>query len=261
MDMIRMEAEEMFLDFLPPSQREPLRKSWYRGPLTDLKLRFVFPLVDRNAPTGIVYRNEANAKEEFVERVLHDRLPAEVRGRPDALNWKMLPLPDGAISKLAPSEQALRRIASIKAVDATPFARFLPDLAILLVRSEDGHDRLYSLVHNREHTSISWMLGESDRLAPEEDTISVSSRVLGAYPDMFFVARESEVEAFASAVTGLKSTADYQRLVDRFGVRRSNAKFWSIFDAVNAAHLAADPVDAGVLDLTRYELDAKSAKQ
>src|SRR5215475_8392401 len=28
MDMIRMEAEELFLDFLPPSQRTALRNSW-----------------------------------------------------------------------------------------------------------------------------------------------------------------------------------------------------------------------------------------
>jgi hypothetical protein len=58
MDLIRMEAEELFLSFLPPSQRMGLRQSWYRGgPLTDLKLRYVFPLVNDTAPTGIVYRN------------------------------------------------------------------------------------------------------------------------------------------------------------------------------------------------------------
>lgn len=31
MDLIRMEAEEMFLSFLPPNQRLPLRKEWYQG--------------------------------------------------------------------------------------------------------------------------------------------------------------------------------------------------------------------------------------
>jgi hypothetical protein len=47
MDMMRMEAEEIFLDFLPPPQRLVLRNSWYQGPFTELKMRFVFPLVDR----------------------------------------------------------------------------------------------------------------------------------------------------------------------------------------------------------------------
>ena len=62
---------------------------------------------------------------------------------------------------------------------------------------------------------------------------------------------------FSSAVARLKSAADYQRLVDRFGVRRSNEKFWSVYDAINSTHLASDPVRSGTLDLTRYAIDEK----
>jgi hypothetical protein len=250
-----MEAEELFLDFLPPSQRAALRKSWYGGLLTDLKLRFVFPLVDRSAPTGLRYRNEANAKAEFFEQV-EDYLAPPVRGQPDALNWKILPLPKDAGAELTTPERALRRVTSIKAANATPFARFLPDFALALVRGEHG-TRLYSIVHNREHTNISWMLREEERLAPQEDTLTVRAGVLGAYPNMFFVVSETEIDGFSNAVTNLTSPADYEHLVDRFGVRRSNEKLWSVFDAVNAAHLADDPVGAGILDLTRYELDNK----
>jgi hypothetical protein len=257
MDMIRMEAEEIFLDFLPPSQRTAMRKSWYKGLFTELKMRFVFPLVDRSAPTGIVYRNEANAKEEFVERVLNNYFAPAVRGSTDALNWKVLPLPRNATGELSTMERALRRISSIKAEDATPFARFFPDLAILVVQSEGQRTRVYSLVHNREHSNVSWMLGEEERLAPREDTLTARGGVLGAYPNMFFVVAETDADAFAAAVAGLKSAADYERLVDRFGVRRSNEKFWSVFDAINGAHLADDPVRSGALDLTRYVLDQR----
>jgi Fatty acid cis/trans isomerase (CTI) len=260
MDMIRMEAEELFLDFLPPSQRADLRNSWYRGgPLTDLKLRYLFPLVDRSAPTGVIYRNQARAKAEFVERVINEHLPPPVRGRPDALNWKALRLPQGgAALELTPTEQALRRqIASIKATSATPFARFLPDLAVVLVRGADGGARLYSLVHNREHANISWMLGETERFAPQEDSLTVRAGVLGGYPNMFFVVAENETEKFTTAVVRLKSAADYERLVDTFGVRRSDEKFWSVYDAINSIHLASDPVRAGTLDLTRYSLVEK----
>ena len=171
MDMIRMEAEELFLDFLPPSQRAGLRNSWYRGgPLTDLKLRYMFPLVNRSAPTGVSYRNVARAKAEFVERVITEHLPPPVRGQPDALNWKVLRLPMDAAERLTATEKALRQIASIVARNATPFARFLPDLALVLVRGEDGNARLYSIVHNREHDNISWILGELARFAPQEDS-------------------------------------------------------------------------------------------
>jgi hypothetical protein len=260
MDMIRMEAEELFLAFLPPSQRAALRKSWYRGgPLTDLKLRYVFPLVNSSAPTGVVYRNEANAKAELVERVINEHLPPQVRGRPDALNWKVLRLPQGAgeAPKLTAPEQALRRIASIKAASATPFARFLPDLSVVLVRDDDGRARLYSIVHNREHANVSWILGESERFAPQEDSLTVRAGVLGGYPNMFFVVPETEADLFSSAVARLKSAADYERLVDSFGIRRSNERFWSVYDAINTAHLAGDPARSGTLDLTRYALEEK----
>jgi hypothetical protein len=260
MDLIRMEAEELFLAFLPPSQRTGLRKSWYQGgPLTDLKLRYVFPLVDSMAPTGVVYRNQANAKAELVERVVSERLSPQVRGLPDALNWKALQLPKDTRSapELAAREQPLRRIASVKAAGATPFARFLPDLSVVLVRGKDGHAQLYSLVHNREHTNVSWMFGESESFAPQEDTLTVRAGVLGSYPNMFFVVAENEIDVFSSAVARLKSATDYQRLVDRFGVRRSNEKFWSVYDVINSTHLASDPVRSGTLDLTRYAIVEK----
>jgi len=258
MDLIRMEAEELFLAFLPPSQRLRLRESWYRGgPLTDIKLRYVFPLVNGSAPTGVIYRDAANAKAELVERVVNDYLAPQVRGRPDAVNWKVLQLPQGAgaTSDLTAPEQALRRIASIKADSTTPFARFMPELAVLLVRSTDGRAQLYSLAHNREHENVSWILGESERFAPQEDSLTVRAGVLGAYPNIFFVVPESEMEAFSGAIAGLKSAADYKQLVDRFGVRRSNEKFWSVYDEINSSHLASNPARTGTLDLTSYALE------
>jgi hypothetical protein len=260
MDMIRMEAEELFLAFLPPSQRSRLRKSWYRGgPLTDIKVRYVFPLITSSAPTGVIYRNEANAKAELVGRVVNEYLDPQVRGRPDALNWKALQVPqgEGATPELTASEQSLRRIASIKAASTTPFARFLPELAVVLVRSKDGRAYLYSLVHNREHVNVSWILGESERFAPWEDSLTVRTGVLSAYPNMFFMVPEAEIDAFSDAVARIRSAADYERLVDSFGVRRSNEKFWSVYDEINLSHLASDPVRTGTLDLTSYALEEK----
>jgi hypothetical protein len=264
MDLIRMEAEELFLAFLPPSERTSLRNSWYQGgPFTELKLRYVFPLENDSTPTGVVYRNAADAKAEFVEQLLNERLPPQVRGRPDLLNWKTLqlfPAPGQApetASELAAPEQALRRVASIKAADSTPFARFLPDLALVLIDDKEGGASIYSVVHNREHANVSWILGESERLAPQEDSLTVRAGVLGAYPNMFFVVPEDKIDLFTSAISSLKSAADYERLVDSFGVRRSNGQFWSFSDRFNSIHLVSDPVRSGAFDLTRYELDTR----
>jgi hypothetical protein len=40
-------------------------------------------------------------------------------------------------------------------------------------------------------------------------------------------------------------------------VRRSNEKFWSVYDEINLSHVASDPVRSGILDLTSYALEEK----
>jgi hypothetical protein len=206
-----------------------------------------------------VYRNPANAKAEFVEQVFNEHLGPQVRGPPDAVNWKTLQPARNLETalRLTVPERALRSIASIKAADATPFARFFPDLAVILMRGKDGRATIYSLVHNRELSNVSWILWETDRFVPREDSLTVRAGVLGAYPNMFFVVPEDEIKVFSAAVLNIKSAGDYEGLVNKFGMRRSNKQFWSIFDAINSIHISSNPVRTGTLDLTRYSLDAK----
>jgi hypothetical protein len=83
---------------------------------------------------------------------------------------------------------------------------------------------------NRELSNVSWILEETDRFVPREDSLTVRAGVLGAYPNMFFVVPEDKINAFSAAVLNIKSAGDYERLVNKFGMRRSNEQFWSIFD-------------------------------
>ena len=76
---------------------------------------------------------------------------------------------------------------------------------------------------------------------------------------MFFVVPEDKINAFTAAVLSLKTVADYERLLDSFGVRRSIEDFWSIFATINSIHIANNRVQSGALDLTRYALDAKQS--
>lgn len=71
---------------------------------------------------------------------------------------------------------------------------------------------------------------------------------------MLFVVDEADVGAFAEMAAGITSTEDYGKFVDRFGVTRSSEKFWQTYDLANAIARARQPVDHGLLDLTRYEL-------
>jgi hypothetical protein len=101
------------------------------------------------------------------------------------------------------------------------------------------------------------ILEEADRFVPREDSLTVRAGMLGAYPNMFFVVPEDKIGVFSAAILNIKSAGDYERLVNNFGVRRSNEQFWSIFDAINSIHISSNSVRAGALDLTRYSMDAK----
>lgn len=257
MDLIRMEAEELFLSFLPPGERQPLRSEWYQGGLlTQVKLDYVFPLLDEVQPTAVVFHDkEKDHKGELVERLLFERLPAPVRGPSDRINWRALKDPvsdrDGPLSA---AEEALRRVASIAAAGATPFARYLPELSVVLLRRAGANPRLYSIVHNREHDNVSWIMGESLRAAPIEDTLTIGEGILGAFPNMIFDLDEASVEAFTGAVRKITSPDGYRQLVDTFGVPRSASRFWAVYDEIDALARERQPIERGTLDLTRYDL-------
>ena len=184
MDLIRMEAEELFSSFLPPADRLTLRKDWYKGDLfTDIKVNIIFPLTNQDQPTDITFRTQDH-KLELIERMLFERLPAAVRGSDDPINWRKIQPTEPPSSQPSPAERALRRIASIPARDATPFSVYFPEFAVALVKRDDGSTHAYSIVHNREHQNVSWIMGEASRLAPMEDTRTIKEGSFGAYPNM-----------------------------------------------------------------------------
>jgi len=257
MDLIRMEAEELFLTFLPPADRRKLRSNWYQGGLlTDLKLNIVFPLTNQNEPTGITFRSNADHKLEFVERVMFERLPAAARGPADPINWRRLRTPGNAPTT-APStslEAAFRPMTSVRAVNATPFARYFPELSLVLVKRPGRPSKVYSIALNREHDNVSWIMGENLRLAPAENTLTIYEGILGGYPNMLFEIDEAEAREFTAIATKVTSVRSFDRLIDRFGVRRSSERFWQVYDEINATAINNQPVERGVLDLTRYDL-------
>lgn len=51
----------------------------------------------------------------------------------------------------------------------------------------------------------------------------------------------------------MASQADYSAILDQFGIRRTNQKFWQHSDELITAFKELDPVNAGVLDYNRLE--------
>lgn len=256
MDLIRMEAEELFLAFLPSEQRLEYRREWYRGFLTQAKLTYVYPTVGVLEPTGVRFRDERNTKKQMVEKILFYLFTPQVRGRLDTLNWKELQIPRSVkeSAKLTKTEQALRKLTSVKAGQKTLFPHFFPELSLLKVRDASGEMRVYSIIRHREHENISWVIAESFRSAPEEDSLTIREGYWGAYPNMIFDVTELHIPDFVAQVINTKSAEGYQALVSQFGVRRSQSTFWGHYDELIAHFRKTDPVEFGYLDLTRYEL-------
>ncbi|MDX9730529.1 MAG: fatty acid cis/trans isomerase [Bdellovibrionales bacterium] len=270
MDLIRMEAENNYLEFLPQADRLPLKKDWYRGLLTELKLDVLKEGHFAKIPTQIEFKTAERKKRsvttthhELIEKILFDHMPAEVRGSNDILNWRKLgrPTTSGTPPEtLNAMENQLSRLASVPAKER-PFAKFFPEVALVLVEARTranetsgSSPRIYTLIRNREHENIAWMFVENLRLDPNADTLTLIRGVAGGYPNQIFALSESEVPAFVRATLRIKNEAQYRSMRRKFGLDRMSPNFWTKFDTLQNHFLKSQPEETGYLDLSRYSL-------
>ncbi len=230
MDFLRMEGEQAFLLFLPEDERVAVRNHWYRGAREHTR-KYVMPAEHEKyeRPTAIVYGTD-DPRSEFMSMLRsHITTGAEARYAVDQ--------PD---------------LAALMNVPGKHFS-FLPEAAFLQVLPRRGPARYYTLIHNRAFSNNAQLFNEEDRHLPEEDTLTVARGFIGAYPNQFFQVTEGELARFTDALHALESDADYTRLVERFGVRRTATWFWKLSDDMHAEYFAKQPVEAGLFDLNRYE--------
>ena len=62
-----------------------------------------------------------------------------------------------------------------------------------------------------------------------------------------------DVSTFARLYDGIQNYRDYERFTARFGIRRTNPKFWPSSDWFNAQARREQPERAGIFDLNRYQ--------
>ena len=250
MDYLRMESEDLFLSFLPPASREPIRDSWYVGAGAQTKEFLQDRPKNRDVGTRVRFAT-ADPARELLEQFLA-RLPEAVRGAPDPLNrCAGPPCPRAGAS---PSEQraenALARLASAK----RPFARFMPDVAFVRVRvdASGARDLAYTLIHDEAHTNVAFMFGDENRRDPGNDVLTLVRGFLGSYPNFFFEVDLAALDDFVARLSAIEDESRLGALVEDWGVRRSSPRFWATADWVNAGFSRPDPGEAGIYDLNRY---------
>lgn len=249
-DLIRNGAELNFLRLLPPDARQTYLDDWYQN-AGKLKMWLDYAEADLDTATGMNLP-EKGAKGAFA-RALLTRY-ADLNARPDPINrceGADCHRP-GLPADLADAEQALSRLTGrpaggLKAIDQ------LPEATLLRVERADGGREVYSLLRNRAHSNVAFMTGESLRYQPGLDTLTVYPGVLTSYPNFMFSLPAREVPEFVGALEQARDPAAFEKVVARWGIRRSHPEFWRYFHDLSAYIHETEPVEAGVLDMNRYQ--------
>ena len=249
-DLIRNEGEYNFLRLLPQTERDKLRRAWYADS-GKKKLFTTYAAPDDSVPTRIVYKT-GDPKTEFTKKLMaHMR---KVTGPPDLINrcksdvcWARAETP-----LMQQTHRALRPFAATPAA-ALPVIKLLPELTVLRITAPNGERRVYSLVHNRAHSNVAFLMDEEERREPEKDTLTIVPGTLGGYPNFIFDVPLADIEAFAAKLAAVTDASQLETVVQTWGVRRTHPDFWNVFHDLTRYVEQTAPIEAGLFDLSRYE--------
>ncbi len=250
MDRLRIEGESYFLDFLPPETRKEIMQSWYLD--TDLEKMDYY---QGALPSGIRFATP-DPKREFVEHLITSEFNKETAITFDKINYiksgeeyPAIPLnyevPDDYL-------QGFRAVSR----PGTPFAALINDynanLAYMRIRRRDGKDVVGTLVVNRWHTNVAFMLGEENRLDPLKDNIEFLRGMIGSYPNYFFDIHQDDLPDFLDLIHSFDASETSRKRLAKYGINRSDGRFWETYDWFQKRFDEDEPVRGGLLDLNRY---------
>lgn len=237
MGLLRMEAEELFLSFLPPGSRESLRNDWYRFEEKDIQNRAYrlfsiavfknqYPQPGLENPTSVSFKSESyqDQKGELVrmikKKIVQSGMNFPVEDRMNSVKKnKVFPkkMSFGEIRTREEFEKAASRLTSRRA-EVAPFVSFFPVNSFLLLRDNAGTPiALYSILRNKTHSNILWMLGEEVRRTPEDDILMLYPGATGSYPNMMFDVKLKKAGDFLKRITRITDVEDYAKLLLTYG--------------------------------------------
>ncbi|EGU43395.1 fatty acid cis/trans isomerase [Vibrio ichthyoenteri ATCC 700023] len=237
MDFLRLEGESNFVALLPRDVRHKEQSSWYQNQssqLSDYLQRNVKPF---NQPTQVPYHTNNPKKELFdilqqkLKPVLHDRYV----------------IVDTGFS--ADNQALLRQIDNIRGSGLRP----IPQIMMLMIESDQGHQQLFTLLHNNAHTNISSLFDEESNRDYAHDSLTLVRGVIGSYPAAYLSLEENQIPALVNMLKNMRNGDDYVKLLDAFSIRRSNPDFWSFSDDVHRWYQQDQPIEFGLLDYNRFE--------
>ncbi|MDU9392937.1 fatty acid cis/trans isomerase [Pseudomonas sp. zfem002] len=250
-DLIRNGAEVNFLRLMPASKRGAVLSNWYQNS-GKVKMWMDYEEIDTSTPSALKLDPHHPVRDfglKLIER------SGSLNAAPDPINrctGAYCSRPQMS-EEFRDVEQALSRLVSRPAAGLKVIGQ-LPEATLLRIEGQGGQRQVYSLLRNRAHSNVAFMLGEAYRYQPGLDTLTLVPGVLSSYPNFMFNVPASDVPEFVEDLEAARDDKDrFERVVMRWGVRRSHPQFWRYFHDLNTYIQETDPVEAGVLDMNRYE--------
>jgi hypothetical protein len=236
-DFMRMEGELNFLARLPRAARQGVRDHWYRGASAEH--------IEYLRVTDSYFAQETGI--DFTSQDPLAELYAMMKAYAAPVSTQRY-----AIAESGLTGAPLRSLTDLSRIQGRAISH-LPETSFLTVRTAAGSDHPFTLLSNSAHSNVAELLGDDKRRLPDEDDATLVNGFIGAYPNAFFVVNAGELPGFVDAVRGLASEADYQKLLARYGIRRTDERFWAHSDALYAAYRRWAPREAGLFDYNRFE--------
>lgn len=247
-DLIRNESEKNFLRLLPASERETVYDQWYQG-LGQIKSLISYYDLDNQSPTNIVYKTN-DSKDELLEKLLiKSPVLAHNLDKVNRCQKACKPNTGNSFNDLA--IQTLSQLAA-KPAKKLPVIHWLPEVSFLRVDLPNQDFLVYSLVRNRRHSNVAFMLGESLRYQVDMDSLTVLPGLIGSYPNLMFQLELTDLDTFTRHLNAVNSDKDFEQLIEHWGVRRMSKGFWDNFHSFSTYMQKHDPINAGLYDMNRY---------
>lgn len=246
MDIVRQDAEDNFLRFMPISQRQAIYNSWYQGLES---LRTAQPLFNITHETLVKFKT-TDYKKEFFEQI-RQKL-GNAAGMSDSIN--RCEQISCTRADTSPTQQLvdsqMRDLAKLKGLEL----KALPEMSLLRIKTNNAQgDLVYTLLVNRAYSNISRLIFQNSLRQPENDTLTVVPGFVGSYPNFFFNVEKNQLGEFISLVRNSANEAQSEPLYSQFGIRRTHPDIWQHADWFNQQHPLYRGLEAGLFDLNRYE--------
>ncbi|MDB4975317.1 MAG: fatty acid cistrans isomerase [Myxococcaceae bacterium] len=236
MDFLRMEGEFNFLTLLPMARRKPLMESWYRDTDDEVKDHVYGKYAHFDQESGIAFQTPTPEHELYQMMSQH---VGSVLNRSYDLETE--------------AETTLRDVLAPIVQLPGQAATKMPETSFLEVQRKAGGQSYFTILRDSAHTNVAELFHEKDRRVPAEDHLTLLRGFVGSYPNGLLSVAEDDLPAFVSALGALQTDDSYDALRVRFGVRRTDGRFWEYSDRAHAAFSKLEPIESGLFDYNRLD--------